>query len=82
MLKIKDNVDLKELEKFGFKKCKSTVVDIYYYPITWNYGLYVEITVNADRTISLDVNYEDFSTEDIDILFNLIQAGFVEKVVE
>ena len=82
MLKIKDEIPLKELEKFGFKKAKSTVVDIYYYPIVWNYGLYIEITVNVDRTISLDVNYEDFSTEDIDVLFDLIKADMIEKVVE
>lgn len=82
MLKIKDNVDLKELEKLEFKKAKSTGGDIYYYQITWNYGLYVEVTVNVDRTISLDVNYEDFSSEDIDIFYDLIQAGLVEKVAE
>lgn len=82
MLKIKDNVDLKQLEKFGFKKTKSTGGDIYYYPIAWNYGLYIEVAVNVDRTISLDVNYEDFSSEDIDIFYDLIQAGLVEKVEE
>ena len=82
MLKIKDNVDLNELEKIGFKKTKSTGGEIYYYPITWNYGLYIEVVVNIDRTISLDVNYEDFSSEDIDIFYDLIQAGLVEKVEE
>lgn len=80
MLKIKDSVDLNELEKFGFKKAKTTNGFTYYYPIAWNYGLYVELTVNIDKTISLDVNYEDFYTENIDILFDLIQAGLVEKV--
>ena len=82
MLKIKDNIDLEELKKFGFKKAKSTGGDIYYYPVYWNYGLYIEVTVNVDRTISLDVNDEDFSSEDIDIFYDLIQAGLVEKVEE
>ena len=82
MLRIKKEIDLKELEKFGFKKAKSTDGEIFYYPVAWNYGLYVELTVNIDKTISLDVNYEDFYTENIDILFDLIQAGYVEKVEE
>ena len=82
MLRIKKEIDLKELEKFGFKKTKSTAGEIFYYPVAWNYGLYVELTVNIDKTISLDVNYEDFYTENIDILFDLIQAGYVEKVEE
>ena len=80
MLRIKKEINLKELEKFGFKKVKITNGFTYYYPIAWNYGLYVELTVNIDKTISLDVNYEDFYTENIDILFDLIQAGYVEKV--
>lgn len=78
MLKIKDSIDLKELKKFGFENYRSK--GEYYYTICWNYGLYIEIVVNADRTISLDVNFEEYSTEDIDILFDLIQAGLVEKV--
>ena len=82
MLRIKEEIDLKELEKFGFKKTKSTGGEIFYYPVAWNYGLYVEITINVDRIISLDVNYEDFYSEDIDVLFDLIQAGYVEKVEE
>ncbi len=77
MLKIKDDVDLKELEKFGFelnyffKECRKKV--------------YLE---NDDD----DKNFYviDFITREIDLkrldgklddtLYDLIQAGLVEKV--
>ena len=92
MLKIKDDVDLKELEKFGFKakydentgricayqkKCEKDVG-----------GLLVTIT----ETTSLIRIYRAFKGKnvewrinrynnyfDIDTLYDLIQAGLVEK---
>lgn len=77
MLRIKDNVDLKELEKFGFKEFKQ----VYFYTIASNYGNVVELKVwKEDRTITLDIDYEEFFTEDIDVFYDLIQAGLVEKV--
>ena len=77
MLKIKDSVDLKELEKFGFKEDKQT----YYYSIASNYGNDVELRVwKEDRTLLLEVDYEEFFTEDIDVFYDLIEAGLVEKV--
>lgn len=77
MLRIKDSVDLKELEKFGFKEFKK----IYSYSIASNYGNAVELSVwKEDRTIALVVDYEEFFTEDIDVFYDLIQAGLVEKV--
>lgn len=82
MLRIKKDIDLKELEKKGFKKAKSTGGYIYYYPIIWDYGLYVEIVVEVDRTITLDVNYGDYYIEDLNILYDIITAGYVEKVEE
>ena len=82
MLKIRDDVDLKELEKFGFKEIKTSNGNIYYFQITKNYAEYVHITIYNDRYITLDVNYEDYFTEDIDIFYDLIQAGLIEKVVE
>ncbi len=91
MLKIKDNVDLKQLEKFGFKpkydedtgkivayqkKCEKDVG-----------GLLINIT----ETTSLIRIYRAFKEKvewrinkyndyfDIDTLYDLIQAGLVEK---
>lgn len=76
MLKIKDNVDLKELEKFGFYKEQES--DRYIYERNRFLGLRVE---HNSRIIGI------FSQIDIMIekgvlakLFDLIQAGLVEKV--
>lgn len=108
MLKIKDNVDLKELKKFGFEKrqirgqtwaSQHTVEDFdselchftnteYHYDCgdcgieihterknnDWNYGfgLYeINIWNEFERPVSENV---------FDVLFDLIQAGLVEKV--
>lgn len=94
MLKIKDNVDLKELENFGFKqknvrygdveekeyhfscKAKGTFLvkgctEIICVMIEDERGIYIETTSYSQRIESI-----------IDVLFDLIQAGLVEKVVE
>ena len=109
MLKIKDNVDLKELEKFGFKpKYNCNTGEIEYYCIDYfadkiRYGCRYEyqqyqIRINSDEVI-LDKGtwlkkkeikrkfvfdrpqiYTDGYEIFVDILFDLIQAGLVEKV--
>jgi len=95
MLKIKDEVDLKELEKFGFRNtientwCIDVPNDCYDYFST-------SIIVNPvgtfePREIIFDIQdisgadkYDDYNGLDvgarIDIIFDLIQAGIVEKV--
>lgn len=74
MLKVKDNIDLKELEKFGFLEAEQ----YYYYPAV---DCVMELRVwKTDKTFYISVNdYEDI-IEEIDKLFDLIQAGLVEKV--
>ena len=74
MLKIKDNVDLKELKNFMFLEAEQ----YYYYPVV---DCSVEFRVwKSDRTLYISVNdYEDY-VEDIDKIYDLIQAGLVEKV--
>ena len=79
MLKIKDNVDLKELEKFGFNKgdnCYECRLDCEFI-----------CEVLANRCIDIDYcDYEYYEytnwVNNLDVLFDLIQAGFVEKVGE
>lgn len=71
MLKIKDNVNLKELEKFGIKQYGQ-----HYNAITKFSIPYLSILNECGRKI---VCYAD---EDLDVLFDLIQAGLVEKVEE
>lgn len=79
MLKIKDNVDLKELEKFGFIKYRSIEDGEMYYCI---YNLFI----GKDRRILQEdginpcksVDYQ-LSEIEIGIIYDLIQAGLVEK---
>lgn len=80
MLKIKDNVDLKELEKFGFKHrpAQRNQYEIYAYENA-NHSFYPCLYVWVyceDRIIGVNGN------QYLDILFDLIQAGFVEKLEE
>lgn len=88
MLKIRDNVDLKELEKFGFKKGK---IYCFYYYSKELYEDWVKIAICKplqdfkDKQIFLDCIEDEtyiYLDEYSEILFDLIQAGLVEKVVE
>lgn len=69
MLRIKNNVNLKELEKFGmFKRCN-------YYTKENEYNIEVISVIEDERTL------EDLCDNTaIDTLYDLIQAGLVEKV--
>ena len=80
MLKIKDNVDLKELEKFGFEKDGYN----YYYdfiPYTENNGQYVSIDVK-ERKIELGYIDLEYFNKAVELLYDLIKADLVEKVGE
>ena len=75
MLKIKDNVDLKELEKFGFRSFKNFI----YKPkkSEWNV---VEIQIDlSTRIIDISGLSDLFHTKE-DTLYDLIKADLVEKV--
>ena len=108
MLKIKDDIDLKELEKFGFKKgkqliniCPSHFGEGTEYMLEWYHKLsriqedecgykipYTHIMVKDTRFILIDVHNNDYTyhTEGSELeeventLYDLIQAGLVEKV--
>ena len=97
MLKIKDNIDLKELEKFGFYQSNKRLN-------SWNYELNIkepkedncfadegfasltvqEYEANGTKTnkeLLLMTNTNDEVWYELDgIIFDLIQAGLVEKV--
>jgi hypothetical protein len=80
MLRIKPGVDLKELEKYGFKNVS---YKNYVYKPKVDIDLN-EIWVDGD-TKKIDIidythNVEYIIDENLDKLFELIQAGFVEKV--
>lgn len=71
MLKIKDNVDLKELEKFGFCKYESNYGFSYY--------AFGDLLINEESRI---ISLFKIREEELIRFFDLCQAGLVEKVVE
>lgn len=79
MLKVKDNIDLKELEKFGleFKSDFYKEKESYVIYKEDRYGnSYVKLSINIHtRIIRVST-----SSQVIDTLFELIQAGLIEKV--
>lgn len=79
MLKIKDNVDLKELEKFGFKHQKLVYVkDVVRHccNLKENKKIYID---EQSRIISIGIGL--FNTDiELSVIYDLIQAGLVEKV--
>ena len=78
MLKIKDNVDSKELEKFGFKYNKEN--NTYEYVFYNDYSTQV-LWIKYNKKIMI----EEFEGEVgclYEILEQLIQTGLAEKVVE
>ena len=82
MLKIKDNVDLKELEKFGFDTSASPAVhDNIDFSNRWiddHFGMIV-----GDGFVVWDKNRKITRwgfEPDLELLYDLIEAGLVEKV--
>lgn len=79
MLKIKDNIDLKELEKFGFVEENNKFIK------TQDIFGVGEGLIVYKKTRRLDWNgYEDLIDLDwlFNTLFDLIKADLVEKVEE
>ena len=72
MPKIKDNIDLEELKKFGFELNS----DEWYFKDCDNANIYVK---PISRKIIMK-SYDRHEIECIDILYDLIQEGFIEKV--
>lgn len=81
MLKIKNNIELKELEKFGmeFKKDFYKEKECYVFYVNDRYGNpFVRLSVNVHtRQVRSSTSKEAF-----DLLFDLISNGLVEKVDE
>ncbi len=74
MLKIKDNIPLKELKKFGFSYYKFDRI------YEFGAGCYI-VEVKRDRKIRFtgDVDRKE-GDEIIDLIYSLIKADLVEKV--
>ena len=86
MLKIKDNVDLKELEKYGFE-----VIGNFARKIFWE--KYDNMTIEDDTWLVVenrvlwlieqgakDSNERYFGNPQFDTLYDLIKADLVEKI--
>lgn len=84
MLKIKDEVDLKELEKFGFKYDEET--KMYYKNCIGTFNKFfipTENNLDEFRGQIIFHNQSNFATTlYLDTLYDLIQAGLVEKIEE
>lgn len=76
MLKIKDDIDLRELEKFGF--IKTTDGDYF----CGNYVMQCICVNSSDRIITFEDEWFADDFELLDALFDLIRANLVEKVEE
>lgn len=80
MLKIKDSVDLKELEKFGFEKY--SFANCYVKNISDKYDESTLLIKKDNKEIIIEHYQNEYGSTDIcnlDILYDLIQAGLVEK---
>lgn len=81
MLKIKNSVDLKELEKYGFIEVEEGMSD-FSSNVRWWYSKYKDeyecLTVFEDRTLYLGTDaYGDSYV--LNKLYDLIKADLVEK---
>ena len=81
MLKIKDNVDLKELEKYGFEyRDYCEYANSYVYEEKNNGWSNDEIVIYCDSR-EICKHYEDFSNDYLQYKINdLIKDGLVEKI--
>lgn len=89
MLKIKDNVDLKELEKYGFVERYDPVTGKICMYVIYKYDPYFDPYSIKNNSIELYIKLDDriinadylLSINDIsEVLYDLIKADLVEKV--
>jgi len=85
MLKVRDNLDLKELEKFGFTRHEKHE-DIY---VKRGENYFMEIDSDTPW-LGLDINkahenqydYCRVDDEFIELIFDLIEAGIIERITK
>ena len=88
MLRIRDDVDIKELEKFGFEpRYDEETGEISHYVIPYRNCFEIRkkkkirfrVSKHGGTTWLFD-NYGITNPDKLDVLYDLIQAGLVEKV--
>ena len=77
IVKIKDDVDLKELEKFGFEYNDDTGIYTFVKKDSYN-SLWIDIRVWSRKILFRQEVSTD--TEGLEVLYDLFKAGLVEKV--
>ena len=77
IVKIKDDVDLKELEKFGFEYNDDTGIYTFVKKDSYK-SLWIDIRVWSRRI--LFKQEVPIDTEGLEVLYDLFKAGLVEKV--
>lgn len=75
MLKIKDNVDLKELEKYGLKHLKK--YKVYSEDERWGY---FKVDEDGEYARIIKIVDDIHENDNLDVLYDLIKADLVEKV--
>ena len=79
MLKIKDSVDLKELEKYGFIHLDE-MPETYTYHIPSKFGQLKDLHINKYGYMAFEI-YGHYAGFDIpEIIYDLIKEDLVEKV--
>lgn len=78
MLKIKDNVDLKELEKFGFEEVN--IDNKLRYEFVKNIRGTEMYNIKIDNKRIIHYNIVSTHNELSDTIYDLIEAGVVEKI--
>lgn len=79
MLKIKDNVDLKELEKYGFEK-GYRFQPLNPVPIVAVVDEEKRLSIQYDTSAWFDINYWYLYDKTQDKIYDLIKADLVEKI--
>ena len=79
MLKIKEDVDLKELEKFGFDKEYNSYS---YGDMKYDLSIFINNTRDIIIVVPCVSEYWEWAIDvtSIDVLYDLIKADLVEKV--
>ena len=81
MLKIKDSVDLKELEKFGFEYDEDINCYFYYGFTRANCNSEIRMYIDKkNKTITTGFDMYVHEGKIHDKIYDLIEAGLVEKV--
>lgn len=79
MLKIKDSVDLKELEKFGFVHLDE-MPNTYTYHIPSQVGQKKDLHINKYGFMAIEMYENYYGMEIPEIIYDLIKADMVVKI--